>query len=203
MGDDYMLDLKKNYDIEGDQKYDIIPEIWEGHNIADYIDPDIFEVSFKLYLIELYETVIAPITRVVLLIFQKLNQLEREELLREEVGMYDYKVPELSETMREIKQLAKQIRDKKIIMREEARVMKASTKPVMPRTAAAKVRDRSVAKLKEQMEDLGVDMEDTENVSVNIYIEFKYHQENYLEYIVVYQLYLEYIVIFQLLLYCY
>lgn len=45
MGDDYVLDLKKNYDIEGDQKYDIIPEMWEGHNIADYIDPEIFEVS--------------------------------------------------------------------------------------------------------------------------------------------------------------
>ncbi|XP_029155792.1 nucleolar GTP-binding protein 1 [Nylanderia fulva] len=136
MGDDYILDLKKNYDIEGDEKYDIIPEIWEGHNIADYIDPEIFE---------------------------KLNQLEREEHLREEAGMYDYKVPELSETMREIKQLAKQIREKKIIMKDEARIMKASTKPVMPRTAAAKVRDRSVAKLKGQMEDLGVDMEDIEN----------------------------------------
>ena len=44
MGDDYVLNLKKNYDIEGDQKYDIIPEIWEGHNIVDYIDPDIFDV---------------------------------------------------------------------------------------------------------------------------------------------------------------
>ncbi|XP_072755456.1 nucleolar GTP-binding protein 1-like [Anoplolepis gracilipes] len=136
MGDDYVLDLKKNYDIEGDQKYDIIPEMWEGHNIADYIDPDIFE---------------------------KLNQLEKEEQLREEAGMYDYKVPELSETMREIKQLAKQIREKKIIMKDEARIMKASTKPIMPRTAAARVRDRSVAKLKGQMEDLGVDVEDTEN----------------------------------------
>jgi len=48
MGDDYVLDLKKNYDIEGDQKYDAIPEIWEGRNIADYIDPDIFEVSENL-----------------------------------------------------------------------------------------------------------------------------------------------------------
>lgn len=45
MGDDYVLDLKKNYDIEGDQKYDVIPEIWEGHNIMDYIDLDIFEVG--------------------------------------------------------------------------------------------------------------------------------------------------------------
>ncbi|XP_076376365.1 nucleolar GTP-binding protein 1-like [Megalopta genalis] len=134
-GDDYVLDLKKNYDIEGDQKFDIIPEIWEGHNIADYIDPDIFE---------------------------KLNQLEREEQLREETGMYDYKVPELSDTMKEIVQLAKQIRDKKAIMKDEAMIQKASTKPVMPRTAVARGRNRSVTKLKEQMEDLGIDMEGTE-----------------------------------------
>ncbi|XP_015609023.1 nucleolar GTP-binding protein 1 [Cephus cinctus] len=135
LGDDYVLDLKKNYDIEGDQKYDIIPEIWEGHNVADYIDPDIFE---------------------------KLNALEREEELREEAGVYDYKIPELTETMKEIEQLARQIRDRKAIMKDEARITKASTKPVMPRTAGAKVRDRSVSKLREQMEDLGVDMEDTE-----------------------------------------
>lgn len=51
MGDDYVLDLKKNYDIEGDQKYDVIPEIWEGRNIADYIDPDIFEVSANFILL--------------------------------------------------------------------------------------------------------------------------------------------------------
>lgn len=86
--------------------------------------------------------------------------------MREEAGMYDYKAPELTETMREIRELAKQIREKKIIMKEEARVTKASTKPIMPRTAASKIRDRSVTKLKEQMEELGVDMEDTENVSV-------------------------------------
>jgi len=28
-----------------DEKYDIIPEIWQGHNIADYVDPDIMRVS--------------------------------------------------------------------------------------------------------------------------------------------------------------
>lgn len=44
MGDDYVLELKKNYDIDGDQKFDTIPEMWEGHNIADYIDPEIFDV---------------------------------------------------------------------------------------------------------------------------------------------------------------
>lgn len=26
------------------EKYDKIPEIWEGHNVADYIDPDIMQV---------------------------------------------------------------------------------------------------------------------------------------------------------------
>lgn len=26
------------------EKHDKIPEIWEGHNIADYIDPDIMQV---------------------------------------------------------------------------------------------------------------------------------------------------------------
>lgn len=94
--------------------------------------------------------------------------MEREEQLREEAGMYDYKVPELTDTMREIQQLAKQIREKKAIMKDEARILKASTKPVMPRTAASKVRDRSVCKLKEEMEELGVDMEDTENVNIKI-----------------------------------
>ncbi|CAL7937284.1 unnamed protein product [Xylocopa violacea] len=136
LGDDYILDLKKNYDIEGDQKFDVIPEIWEGHNVADYIDLEIFD---------------------------KLTKLEREEELREEAGMYDYKVAELSTTMRDIVQMAKQIREKKAIMKDEARIQKASTKPVVPRTTTAKLRDRSVSKLKEQMEDLGIDMEDSEN----------------------------------------
>lgn len=45
-GDDYILDLHKHYtEIPEEERYDIIPEIWEGHNIADYIDPDIFNVS--------------------------------------------------------------------------------------------------------------------------------------------------------------
>merc|ERR1711963_544574 len=42
-GDDYIIDLKKNFDLPEDQKYDIIPETWQGHNIADFIDPDIME----------------------------------------------------------------------------------------------------------------------------------------------------------------
>ncbi len=31
-----------------EEKYDILPEIWEGHNVADFIDPEILEVRVKL-----------------------------------------------------------------------------------------------------------------------------------------------------------
>ncbi len=30
-----------------DEKHDKVPEVWEGHNIADYIDPDIMKVSLQ------------------------------------------------------------------------------------------------------------------------------------------------------------
>lgn len=48
-GDDYILNLKKNYDLPEAYKYDNIPEIWEGHNIADFIDPEILKVRIKLF----------------------------------------------------------------------------------------------------------------------------------------------------------
>ncbi|KAJ9585229.1 hypothetical protein L9F63_002992, partial [Diploptera punctata] len=136
LGDDYVLDLKKNYDLPEEYKYDIIPEMWEGHNIADYIDPDIF---------------------------RKLAELEAEEALREEAGMYVVPKIELTETMKEIRDLALQIRHKKIIMGQERDIFKNSTKPVIPRTFPAKVRGRSTSRLRSDMEDLGVDMADTEN----------------------------------------
>uniref|UniRef100_A0A1B6L217 Nucleolar GTP-binding protein 1 n=1 Tax=Graphocephala atropunctata TaxID=36148 RepID=A0A1B6L217_9HEMI len=135
LGDDYVLDLKKNYDIPEKYKYDIIPEMWEGHNIADYIDPDILK---------------------------KLAELEHEEELREEAGMYAVPKIEMDETMKEIRELAQKIRDKKTIMKHEARLVKNSTKPHTPRTATAKVRERSVNRLEQQMSQLGVDMEPNE-----------------------------------------
>lgn len=45
-----------------DEKHDTLPEIWQGHNIVDYIDPDIME---------------------------KLDVLEKEEEGREKAGFYD------------------------------------------------------------------------------------------------------------------
>ncbi|KAF3818761.1 hypothetical protein GH733_012178 [Mirounga leonina] len=87
LGDDYVLDLQKYWDLmNSSEKYDKIPEIWEGHNVADYIDPDIL---------------------------QKLEELEKEEELRTAAGEYDSESDSEDEEMGEIRQLAKQIREKK------------------------------------------------------------------------------------------
>lgn len=136
LGDDYVLDLKKNYDLPEEEKYDVIPELWEGHNLADYIDPEILK---------------------------KLEILETEESLRFETGMYAVPKIEMDENMRSIRELAQQIRDKKKIMKQESRLNRQSTKPTIPRNTAVRKRGRSVAGLREQMENLGVDMSNTEN----------------------------------------
>lgn len=105
MGEDYILDLKKNYDIEGEQKFDVIPEIWNGHNIADFVDPDIL---------------------------QKLEALEREEESRINSGFYDDDDTSEDEETREMRGLAKKIRDRKAIMKAEQR-MNQTNKPKLPR----------------------------------------------------------------------
>jgi len=50
--------LTETWDLSNpDEKYDVIPEIWEGHNVADFVDPDIMEVCkscLKQY--EVFET---------------------------------------------------------------------------------------------------------------------------------------------------
>jgi len=101
-----------------------------------------------------------------MLCWQKLAQLEAEEAAREEAGYYAVPKIEMDDTLKEIRELARQIRDKKIIMRQERDIQKNSTKPVVPRTAPAKVRDRSVSRLRSEMEELGVDMSETNDVSI-------------------------------------
>ena len=127
--DDYSLDLKKNYDLPADFKYDVIPEFWEGKNIADYIDPDIMA---------------------------KLEELEREEELRVESGLYDEEEEEMDEEEKEIHRLAGKIREKKAIIAIESRIGRSGGKPVIPR--AGRKRERSVSRLRTEFEDLGVDM---------------------------------------------
>ncbi|KAG3292772.1 GTPBP4 [Ictidomys tridecemlineatus] len=79
MGDDYILDLQKYWDLmNSSEKYDKIPEIWEGHNVADYIDPAIMK---------------------------KWEELGKEEELRTAAGEYDSESESEVEEMMEIRQL--------------------------------------------------------------------------------------------------
>merc|ERR1712228_604793 len=127
-GDDYIVDLKKNYDLPDDQKYDIIPETWQGHNIADFIDPDIME---------------------------KLEALEKEEEARERAGFYESEESEEDESYAEIKELAGKIRHKKAIMKAD-QILDNTKKPTLNRKSVAKKRERSVGRLQTEFEELGV-----------------------------------------------
>jgi len=128
MGDDYIIDLQKNYDLPDDQKYDVIPETWQGHNIADFIDPDIME---------------------------KLEALEKEEEARERAGFYDSEESEEDESYEEIKELAGKIRHKKALLKAD-QYIDQTRKPTLGRVTVAKKRERSVGRLKAEFEELGV-----------------------------------------------
>ncbi|KAL5259195.1 hypothetical protein ACHWQZ_G009599 [Mnemiopsis leidyi] len=98
LGDDYILDLKKHYDLPNpDDKYDDIPEVWQGHNIADFVDPDIV---------------------------QKLEELEKEEAMLEEAGVYESEDENLTEEQMEIREKAGLIRKEKAIIRHKHRLNK-------------------------------------------------------------------------------
>uniref|UniRef100_A0A8C7LDH2 GTP binding protein 4 n=1 Tax=Oncorhynchus kisutch TaxID=8019 RepID=A0A8C7LDH2_ONCKI len=131
-GDDYILDLQS---ICIKNKYDVIPEIWEGHNFSDYIHPKIMKVS---------------------------GDLEKEEELKEKAG--EYKTGE-DEEMQEIRQLAKQIREKrklKIVCSKDKDVHC----PRLPRTVKKVMLKETLEK---EMGDLGLDMtgKDDSHYAVN------------------------------------
>merc|ERR1711902_470154 len=108
--------------------YDVIPETWQGHNIADFVDPDIME---------------------------KLEALEREEEARERAGYYDSEESEEDESYAEIKELAGKIRHKKAIMKAD-QFLDNTKKPTLDRKSIAKKRERSVSRLQSEFEELGV-----------------------------------------------
>jgi len=138
LGDDYVLDLQKNYDIPEDEKYDVIPEVWNGKNVADYVDPDIMA---------------------------KLEELEKEEELREQSGVYESEESESeTEEMKEIREMASKIRVKKKIMKIDQKI-DGTKKATLPRTSVAAKRTRSVSRLKNEFTELGVDMTETDGAN--------------------------------------
>ncbi|XP_067648643.1 GTP-binding protein 4-like [Haliotis asinina] len=108
MDDEYILDLRREWDLQKEEeKYDVLPEIWEGHNVADFIDPDIME---------------------------KLDALEKEEELREAAGFYASDESEEDEEMMDIREKASRIREKKGIMMLESQEQRGANRSRLPRT---------------------------------------------------------------------
>ncbi|XP_064644176.1 GTP-binding protein 4-like [Lineus longissimus] len=129
MGDDYVLDLQKGWDLANpEEKYDVIPEIWQGHNIADFIDPEIEK---------------------------KLEELEKEEGLREQAGYYDSDESEEDEEMKEVRKTAKVIRTKRKLRVLQSKEKRRTQGPRLPRTAK-KVERNAITT---EMGAMGVDIE--------------------------------------------
>jgi len=85
---------------------------------------------------------------------------EKEEEERELNGFYDDEISEDDEEMTEIRGLARQIRKKKKLMRNDAFMVKSSNKPKIPRTA--RKRERSVSRFTSELRSIGVDISSDE-----------------------------------------
>ena len=124
----YSVDIRKSYlEIDPDQKHDRVPEFFDGKNVADFIDPDIF---------------------------RKLAALEEEEEKLEANGFYENE--ERPETLQEaeIHYKAELIREKRQLIRNEAKQRKSlKNRAIIPRSATTK----SLSKMKSHLESLGHD----------------------------------------------
>lgn len=124
----YNVNLKDQYRLdEDDWKYDRIPEVFDGKNVYDFIDPDIES---------------------------KLATLEDEEESLEAKGYYDsdYEVEDAEEA--DIRMKADLIREKRELIRNEARMRKSlKNRAVIPRPAQPK----KLSAMEDSLDKLGFD----------------------------------------------
>lgn len=130
----YSMDWRKLYDLRKDEwKYDIMPEIVDGKNISDFIDPEIEA---------------------------KLRQLELEEEGREAVRdvTQDAEVDGFRFVTAEEKDLVKKIKDKKTLVKMESDREKSAhgNRSAIQRNQAPVRRTR----LQEHLQNLGLQRED-------------------------------------------
>lgn len=105
----YSASLKKNYILAKEEwKEDVMPEILDGHNVYDFVDPDIL---------------------------LRLEELEREEGLREEEEEDDDFEMDGKELTPEEKEALAEIRKKKSLLIQQHRIKKstAESRPTVPR----------------------------------------------------------------------
>ena len=133
----YSLPLQTHWELKQPEWVnDIIPEIMDGKNILDFVDP---EIESRLAELEEEEE-----QRV------QLADLEADE----KASLAAMEDPESVEASRKVAALAKTIRKKKGIIKEKARVAKKNNHPTMSRAVAA--RAKSVGDFVEHMGEMGV-----------------------------------------------
>ncbi|XP_051204410.1 nucleolar GTP-binding protein 1 [Lolium perenne] len=130
----YSASLKKHYLLANDEwKEDILPEILNGHNVADFLDPDILE---------------------------RCEELEREEGLRleEEAAQDAFMIDGHDELTEEQREILGKIRKKKAMLIQEHRMKKstAESRPIVPRKHD-KDRKFTTKRLGRQLTSMGVD----------------------------------------------
>ncbi|KAJ1657231.1 Nucleolar GTP-binding protein 1 [Dispira simplex] len=102
----FSVDLKKNYMLKNDDwKYDTVPEIMEGKNVVDFVDPEIEE---------------------------RLEALEREEDRLVEQGYYELEEESDDSDDAQIRRTAKSIRERKAIIIEKRRMLKGTQTAILP-----------------------------------------------------------------------
>ncbi|KAK8079918.1 nucleolar gtp-binding protein 1 protein [Apiospora hydei] len=127
----YNVDLRADYLLENDEwKQDRIPEIFDGKNVYDHVDPDIEA---------------------------KLQALEEEEERLEAEGFYESEEEIDDEEEAQIRTKAELIREKQALIRNEARMRKSlKNRAVIPR----KLVKQPLSELEEGLDVLGVDTTD-------------------------------------------
>ena len=124
----YNVDLKDKYLLENPEwKHDKIPEVLDGKNVYDFIDPDIEE---------------------------KLAALEEEEEKLEAEGFYDSDEELEDAEDADIRMKADLIREKRQLIRNEAKMRKSlKNRAVIPRTSLRK----NLTDMEDHLDSLGLD----------------------------------------------
>ena len=124
----YNVNLKDQYRLdEEDWKYDRIPEVFDGKNVYDFIDPDIES---------------------------KLAALEDEEENLEAKGYYDSDIDVEDADEADTRMKADLIREKRELIRNEARMRKSlKNRAVIPRPA----RPKKLSAMEDSLDQLGFD----------------------------------------------
>ncbi|KAK0718220.1 P-loop containing nucleoside triphosphate hydrolase protein [Lasiosphaeria miniovina] len=127
----FNVDMRKDYLLDDPSwKYDRIPEVFDGKNVYDFIDPDIEA---------------------------KLAALEEEEERLEKEGFYDSDEDLEDESEVEVLEKAEYIREKHRLIRNEAKMRKSlKNRAIIPRKALKK----SFSQLEDHLDQLGVDTEE-------------------------------------------